>query len=304
MTTWYEKAFRAGSRIRGKWNGKVYTVERQLGAGANGMVVLVRRGNSQFALKAGFETVDHQSEINMLRILSLTDTSFRNYLIDVDDFSFEDKQIPFSVLRYIDGVKLTGFMQKHGQEWIYVVGTKLLKKLTELHKSGLVFGDLKLENMLVSGYGDVELIDFGGVTPKGQSIKQLTEVYDRGYWGAGSRVAEESYDLFAFAVLILHALDDQDRLGHYQHSLPQNRSIDQLQDMIREHPLASTVAPFLNKALQGQIPTSLEAFRMWKELVVQKKSHAIQKNQSSWLKVCFAASLLVFGATIYLYWLH
>jgi serine/threonine protein kinase len=304
VTTWYEKAFQAGSRIRGKWHGRVYTVERQLGAGANGMVVLVRRGNTQFALKAGYETVDHQSEINMLRILSLTETSFRNYLVDVDDFSFENKQIPFSVLRYIEGVKLTAFMQKHGPEWIYVVGTRLLKKLTELHKSGLVFGDLKLENMLVSGYGDVELIDFGGVTPKGQGIKQLTEVYDRGYWGAGSRVADESYDLFAFAVLILHALDDKDRLGTYQHSLPQNRSLDQLQAMIKEHPVSSSLAPFLNKALQGQISTSLEAFRMWKALVVQKRSRTLHPKQTSWLKVCFAASLLLFGTTVYLYWVH
>ena len=65
--------------------------------------------------------------------------------------------------------------------------------------------------MIVSNYGDVDLIDFGGVTPKGRAIKQLTEVYDRGFWNMGERVAEESYDLFSFAILLLKSLDQRKR---------------------------------------------------------------------------------------------
>jgi serine/threonine protein kinase len=305
VTTWYERAFRPGAHIRGKWNGRLYMIERQLGAGANGLVVLVRRGNAQYALKAGYETVDHQSEINVMQALSHTETSFRHYLIDVDDFVFEGKEIPFSVMRYIEGVSLSAYLQKKGQDWIYVIGTKLLKKLTELHGSGMIFGDLKLENMLVFGFGDVELIDFGGVTVKGQSIKQLTEVYDRGYWNAGSRVAEESYDLFAFAVLILNALDDQNRFASYQHALPQNRRIDDLQAMIRELPLTHAVAPFLHKALLGQFTSSQDALSLWKSLLIQKNGKLqFLPTKTPWLKVCFAASLLLFGATVYMYWLH
>jgi serine/threonine protein kinase len=305
VTTLYERAFSPGARIRGKWNGRVYIVERQLGAGANGFVVLVRRGRSLYALKAGFEMVDHQSEINVLRVLSRTETSFRHYLIDVDDFMFEGKGIPFSVMRYIEGITLPVFLQNYGSDWIYIIGTKLLKKLTELHRSGFIFGDLKLDNMLVFGHGDVELIDFGGVTRKGHSIKQLTEIYDRGYWDAGNRVAEESYDLFAFAVLILNALDDQDRFAAYRHALPQNRRIDELQAMIREIPLASPVAPFLNKALQSQMGSSQEANRTWKTLIAQRRGRSqLLPKKTSWLQVCLAGSLLLFGVTIYIYWLH
>jgi serine/threonine protein kinase len=305
VTTLYETAFSPGARIRGKWNGRLYIVERQLGAGANGFVVLVRRGRSFFALKAGFEMVDHQSEINVLRMLSRTETSFRHYLIDVDDFVLEGKSIPFSVMRYIEGVTLPVFLRTHGSDWIYIIGTKLLKKLTELHQSGFIFGDLKLDNMLVFGHGDVELIDFGGVTRKGQSIKQLTEIYDRGYWDAGNRVAEESYDLFAFAVLILNALDDQDRFAAYRHALPQNRRIEELHAMIQETPLASPVAPFLIKALQGQMGSSQDAFRSWRTLAAQRRGTGeLLPTKTSWLHVGLAGSLLLFGVTIYIYWLH
>ncbi|MBP1996160.1 protein kinase domain-containing protein [Paenibacillus eucommiae] len=305
MTTLYENAFRTGSRIEGKWNGRVYIVERQLGAGANGLVMLVSRGRSQYALKAGFETIDHQSEINVLKTLSGGETSFRHYLVDVDDFVYQGKTIPFSVLRYIDGATLSTFLQKNGPDWIFVIGTKLLKKLTELHGAGFVFGDLKLENMLISGYGDVELIDFGGVTPKGNSIKQLTEVYDRGYWGMGSRVAEESYDLFAFAILILNALDKQNRFASYRNSLPQNRNKDDLLEMIRGNPHARTVSLFLTKALTGEISSSREAFRLWKSLIVQSRGRSgLHPVRTPWLKVSLAASLLLFGITVYRYLLY
>ncbi|MEW9702469.1 serine/threonine protein kinase [Paenibacillus sp. SI8] len=301
MTTWYEDAFRPGSEIQGKWNGRVYVVERLLGAGSNGVVALVRRGTSRYALKAGHETVDHQSEINSLHALSLTDTSFKSFLIDVDDMIVQGKEIPFCVMRYIDGMTISDFIHKRGQDWMYVIGSNLLKKLTELHRSGYVFGDLKIENMIVSNYGDVDLIDFGGVTPKGRAIKQLTEVYDRGFWKMGERVAEESYDLFSFAILILKALDHKDRFAEFSQSLPQNREIEQLHAIIRENPVAARLAPFLNKALNGQMKTSQEAFHYWKSLVAGRKPSA-SAIRLPWLKICFAASLFIFGATVYIYW--
>ncbi|MDD9272053.1 serine/threonine protein kinase [Paenibacillus sp. GCM10023248] len=302
MTTWYEEAFRPGSEIRGKWNGRTYVVERLLGAGSNGVVVLVRRGTARYALKAGHETVDHQSEINSLLAISLTDTSFKNFLIDTDDMSFSGKDISFYVMRYIEGMTVSQFIAKRGQDWIYVIGANLLRKLTEIHKSGYVFGDLKIENMIVSNYGNVDLIDFGGVTPKGRAIKQLTEVYDRGFWNMGERVAEESYDIFSFAILLLKSLDQRKRFASYIKMLPQNRDLDQLAAIISENPVAAQLAPFLHKALRGEFRTSEEAYHFWKKLMSGKKL-AQPALSMPWLKICFAASIFIFGATVYVYWL-
>jgi serine/threonine protein kinase len=301
VTTWYEDAFRPGSEIQGKWNGRVYVVERLLGAGSNGVVALVRRGAARYALKAGHETVDHQSEINSLHALSLTNTSFKSFLIDVDDMIVQGKEVPFFVMRYIEGITVSEFLHKRGQDWIYVIGSNLLKKLTELHKSGYVFGDLKIENMIVSNYGDVDLIDFGGVTAKGRAIKQLTEVYDRGFWKMGERVAEESYDLFSFAILLLKALDQKNRFVALSQTLPQNRELEHLHAIIREHTAAARIAPFLLQALNGQMKTSQEAFHYWKSLVAGRKVSPTSLKLP-WLKICFAASLFIFGATVYIYW--
>lgn len=304
MITSFEQELRAGAVIIGKWNKAQYRVERLLGAGANGKVYLVTRGKHRYAMKVGFDAVDHQSEINALKVLSKSDTSFRNYLIDVDDYHEDGIDLPFYVMRYIKGQSMTDFIWRNGRDWIRLIGLNMLRKLVELHEQSYIFGDIKLQNMLVSGYGDVELIDFGGVTAKGRSVKQFTEIYDRGYWGAGTRSADEAYDLFAFAVLMISSVEPEQRLKGIDKLLPQNRTVDMLLDMLQSNPALRQVAPMLRKALLGQYATSKQALEEWRRQGHGKPSLSkLGKGRSlPMLRVCFALSLLMFGLTVYYFW--
>lgn len=82
---------------------------------------------------------------------------------------------------------------------------QLLEDLDQLHQAGWTFGDLKTDNILVeSNPPRIRLVDVGGTTRMGRSIKEYTEFFDRGYWGLGTRKAEPSYDLFAVAMVFLH----------------------------------------------------------------------------------------------------
>ena len=110
-------------------------------------------------------------------------------------------------MRYVRGEALHHFIRRQGTDWTLLVGLRLLQKLAQLHQAGWVFGDLKPQNVLVSDYGQVELIDYGGVTSIGRSVKQFTEWYDRGFWNGGSRTADGTYDVFAFALLLIHVLE-------------------------------------------------------------------------------------------------
>jgi serine/threonine-protein kinase len=304
VTTSFEQVLQPGTIINGKWNKAQYRVGRLLGAGANGQVYLVKRGKLYYAMKIGFDTVDHQSEINALKVLSKSNTSFRNYLLDVDDFHQNGSDLPFYVMRYIKGQSMNEFIWRNGRDWIRLIGLNMLRKLVELHEQAYIFGDIKIQNMLVSGYGDVELIDFGGVTAKGRAVKQFTEVYDRGYWGAGNRSADEAYDLFAFAVLIISSVETKQRMKGIDKLLPQNRSVDTLIDMLNSNPALRQVAPLLRKALLGQYATSKQALAEWRKQGSGNPSLGKTKKarSSSWLRVCFALSLLMFGLTLYLYW--
>ncbi|MDQ1910932.1 serine/threonine protein kinase [Paenibacillus sp. GD4] len=300
MTTSFEPALSAGAIVQGKWNKAQYRVERLLGEGANGKVYLVRFGKQLYALKMGYDALDHQSEVNALKALSKSPTSFSQYLLDVDDFHMEGTDYPFCVVKYIRGQTLGEFLRQNGSDWIRLVGLNLLRKLTELHSQGYIFGDLKLENMIVTGYGDVELIDFGGVTEKGRSVKQFTEVYDRGFWGAGSRKAEESYDLFSFAVLLLASGDTERKLQRYSGFLPQNRQVDLLLEMLGRSPSLAEVAPLIRRMLQGEYATSKQAMQDWRKISLAGKRTKLRGQIGSWLKICFFASLALFAAALFM----
>jgi serine/threonine-protein kinase len=303
VTTSFERELRTGTVITGKWNKAQYRIERLLGAGANGKVYLVKRGKLYYAMKIGFDAVDHQSEINALKVLSKSNTSFRHYLLDVDDYHQEGVDSPFYVMRYIKGQSMTDFIWRNGRDWVHLIGLNMLRKLVELHGQEYIFGDIKVQNMLVSGYGDVELIDFGGVTAKGRSVKQFTEIYDRGYWGAGTRSADEAYDLFAFAVLMISSMESEQRMKSIDKLLPQNRSVDMLIDMLQSNPALRHVAPLLRKALLGQYASSKQALADWRRQGYKKPALASPgKGRSPGLRLCFALSLVMFGLTLYFYW--
>jgi serine/threonine protein kinase len=304
MTTSFDVDLKVGTMIKGKWNQNIYRVERSLGKGENGKVYLVKKGSAFFAMKLGFDAVDHQSEVNILKQLSHIQGPFNRFLHEVDDFQRQGKDYPFYVMKYIKGSKICDFLQMNGQQWLGLIGLNLLNKLSHLHASDYIFGDIKMENILVGSYGTVELVDFGGVTQKGRAVKQFTEIYDRGYWGAGTRAADEAYDLFACAVLFMQ-LSDQAHECFSRHLLPQNRTIDLLKEKLAEETgkELQSYAPVLKKALDGEFSSSIQAYKAWKN-IFYKRSNPLQSKLKKghalvWIQAGFVATVILFLSAWY-----
>lgn len=303
MTTSSKGPFSPGKQIAGKWKGSGYRIERKLGEGSNGCVYLVSRNKSLFAMKVGDDAVDLQSEVNVLQTLSELPGSFRDFLLDVDDVEADGRSYPFYVMKYVKGMQLQAYIKHNGPGWFSVIGLRLLEKLVELHEKGWVFGDLKKENILVSHYGEVELVDFGGVTPKGKAVKQFTEIYDRGYWDAGSRIADEGYDLFAFAIVCVQVCGEA-KASLSKHVLPQNRGTAELLSEIKQDGALREYAPFLARALSGGFSSSREAYGDWKKLMQSRqgsKGMEKEKQPGGWLKAGFVASFILFLSVLLYY---
>ncbi|MDQ0063674.1 serine/threonine protein kinase [Paenibacillus harenae] len=300
MATSFKWELRRGATVTGKWNQGRYRVEKLLGEGANGKVYLVQQGRTWYALKVGADAVDLQSEINVLQsIAKQKRNGLEPFLYDVDDLYGPDgKEYPFYIMRYVRGLTLADYFKKQGTEWFPLVGLNLLGKLSHLHEAGWVFGDLKIENVLVGDYGHVELVDFGGVTAKGKSIRQFTEIYDRGYWNGGPRSADERYDIFSFAVLCIQLHEPKQLHQLTLELLPQNRSADELQQIVESSQALKPIAGWIRKALAGGFMNAKEGYEAWRVLMHRRDTHR-PSSTPGWLKGLAAASAILLVTSVY-----
>lgn len=300
MTTSFKLELRRGSVVVGKWKQGRYRVERLLGEGANGKVYLVQKDRDWYALKVGADAVDLQSEINVLKSLAgQKGQGMEPFLFDVDDlYGPEGKEYPFYMMRYVRGATLADYLKQQGSEWFPLVGLNLLGKLAKLHRAGWVFGDLKVENVLVADYGHVELVDFGGVTAIGKSIRQFTEVYDRGYWNSGPRSADPKYDLFSFSVLCIQLHEPKRLHALTKELLPQNRSTAELMGIAESCLALKPVAGWLRKALSGEFAVAAEGAEAWR-LLMHRRETRRPSSTPGWLKGLAATSGLLLAVSVF-----
>lgn len=302
--------FPPGTIVAGKWKHNKYVIQRMLGKGANGIVYLVQRepGGGRYALKMGFHSLDLQSEINIISSLEKKgylagNSGISSYLKEADDYQAESGDIPFYVMTYVKGDPLHIFIRNNGLEWIKLIGMRLLKKLAELERLGYIFSDLKPQNVLISSYGEVELIDYGGVSPIGSSVKQFTEFYDRGYWNAGSRVADSGYDVFSFALLLIHLLEEDELKKVTEESLPQIRGVSSLLMIINKSKRLAPYSSWLQKALHGQYHNTEAAFYAWKKNVYRsegRRKDTSLETAPGWLIPSFTLSALIMAGAVLL----
>ena len=198
-----------GTMVTGKWHGKQYQIIKPLGSGGQGAVFLAHSERGRVALKFSTDQANIASEVNVLNKFSkVRGDSLGPSLYDVDDWTTGRGTFAFYAMEYIRGTPLLECVRVRGFEWAPIFILQLLKDLDKLHREGWVFGDLKPENLIVTGPPlKVRWLDVGGTTPMGRAIKEYTEFFDRGYWGMGTRKAEPSYDLFAVAMIMINLAD-------------------------------------------------------------------------------------------------
>ncbi|GAK04887.1 probable serine/threonine-protein kinase YabT [Geomicrobium sp. JCM 19037] len=200
-----------GQKITGKWNRNSYTVIRPLGRGATGAVFLVEQNQQYFALKVGHSSMSITSEVNVLKHFEKVQGQILGpSFVDADDLFVYGERFPFYVMEYLQGTTVFKHVERHGKEWAPVLIVQLLGDLSRLHRAGWVFGDLKPDNLIVTGPPfRIRWLDVGGTTIKGRAVKEYTEFFDRGYWGMGDRKADEQYDLFSAGMVFIHLISRQ-----------------------------------------------------------------------------------------------
>ncbi|TPE68497.1 serine/threonine protein kinase [Halalkalibacterium halodurans] len=263
----------SGTRIVGKWHKQRYRIIRKIGSGATGTVYLAESIHGNVAVKVADSHYAITSEVNVLRhFQKVQGERLGPSLLDVDDFVTSRGTIPFYTMEYVRGTNIVQFMAAKGEEWLGLLIVQLLGDLDRLHQAGWAFGDLKPDNLLVTGPPvRIRWLDVGGTTLLGRSIKEFTEFYDRGYWGLGTRVAEPSYDLFAVAMIMLHCYDRK----HF--GKKEDKPLQQMKRKMDSIPQLKPFRPIMLRALQSKYETA----HQMREDMIQALNHAGKETTSS-----------------------
>lgn len=267
--------FKRGTVVVGRWHHQSYTILRELGFGANGIVYLAQMNGKHVALKMSDNSLSITSEVNVLKSFAkVQGYALGPSLLDVDDWEIGGTKIPFYTMEYIHGPNFLEFIQRNESVWVGILISQLLSDLEVLHQQGWVFGDLKPENLIITGPPPkIRCIDVGGTTLQGRAIKEFTEFYDRGYWGLGSRKADPSYDLFAVAMIMINT-------AYPKRFSKTTGGIEELKAKIKQSHQLQPFSDLLIKALTGRYTT---ARQMRTELLVEinPNSKRSQKNSTT-----------------------
>lgn len=85
-------------------------------------------------------------------------------VVDILDF-FEENGTAYFVMELIEGCNLRAFKREHNEEQSFRMAVQMLlligSALAEVHRFGMIHGDISPENILISQDGEIKLIDFG-----------------------------------------------------------------------------------------------------------------------------------------------
>lgn len=198
----------AGQIITGRWERNSYKIIRLLGRGGSSLVYLVKTSDGQIrAMKISTDLVAITHEHRILLYLNHQNKAGETEAIpavyDLDDFQIGPKVFHFIIMQFCEGANLGKVRGRIGNKALCSIGLHTARFLMFLHTKGFVYGDLKPTNIVYDFSREATyIVDFGSVTAKGEAIKQYTPGYDRAGWHAGTRLADEQYDLFSLGIFL------------------------------------------------------------------------------------------------------
>ncbi|KPU26601.1 hypothetical protein TR13x_09305 [Caloranaerobacter sp. TR13] len=194
-----------GDKVIGKWYKNEYTVLEKIGQGGVGTVykVIDHKGYIK-ALKISEDIMSLTREFEIIHKLPLSNNIPIVY--EIDDWVYKNKKYYYIVMEYIEGDNLKEIINKNKLSIREVLGISLILSglINKLYQMGYIYGDLKLENIIVDRKTKkVMFVDFGGVIKKNGCIKEFTPTYDINSWGIENKNSHIERLIFSTTMLMI-----------------------------------------------------------------------------------------------------
>ncbi len=136
---------------------------------------------------------------------------------------YEEAERSYYIMSYHSGMDLERYMfRKHviSEETVKEVALSVCRTLAYLHKKGIVYGDLKPSNLLLTEAGDVVLLDYGAAGYIHGEEKVPFFRGTLGYaapecWSEEKRQYKAGVDIFALGATLFFLLEGSDPKEHF-----------------------------------------------------------------------------------------
>lgn len=139
-----------------------FNVIRKIGEGAEGTVYLAEDTHRKEHLAVKVIDKSNRHALEERHILEMTRS--HPYILDMR-YAFQNAKRVFLITEFCAGGDLFQVMKRGctpvDEDTIRVVAAQILLALEHIHSLGVVYRDLKLENILIDGSGNVRVADFG-----------------------------------------------------------------------------------------------------------------------------------------------
>jgi serine/threonine protein kinase len=209
------------------WSGRTighYRVQREIGRGGMGVVLLALRGDDQYKksvaiklLRRGMDTEDILRRFrNERQILASLE---HPYIARLIDGGMTDDGLPYFVLEYIEGKPLDAYCDQHklSTNQRLELFRKVCAAVQYAHQNLIVHRDLKPSNILVTSEGEPKLLDFGiakllnpelaadAIAPTATQLRLMTPDYASPEQIRGKSITTAS-DIYSLGVLLYRLL--------------------------------------------------------------------------------------------------
>lgn len=271
--------------IRGKWNKNIYYIDKYLGEGSIGHVYKVSNQKGDlFALKVSEDILSITKEYKMMSKFSFLSVIPKVY--ELDDGYIEGEKIHFILMEYIEGAPLKDYLIKSLDiKSIFSIAYIIADAYHNLYKKGYIYWDVKLENILVDKKNEkIRIIDFGGVSKVGQSIKEYTPTYNINCWSDKFYKDDRSLT-FSISMIIISLL-------HNKEYNPLTNKIEDIIYKIRNSNYDSSIKRLLINGLIGNysIGRYIENLKM----ILQEDKYLKNKYYKNWIDTLFWGSIGMF----------